>query len=1326
MRDCLLFFDVHNPDYLPLIRAVVEEGFTPIMTGGVLAEECRREGMYLISWESYTPKDFPALAKGEMERLATELGQAFLAPEVRQAFVGRRGDLLRYICNSFINQLVQILHMEIGVIETWQALWRRHRPRLIVLGCDNSPSQRTLVLAAKETGIPTLQLAHGMLGPSWGRVAGEMHTLYARYLAAYGRRSRNFLVSQGNQAERIFLTGAPLWDQFYRAESRIDRLEARRRMGLEPHRPVVMLTTSYVDGSSAFFSAIARRYQAIHEAVLRAVGCMGGGVQLLVRPHPNEVGRLSLPPQQIALLDQAYLDYLAEHHGLQVRLCRSHKMEAIRAADVIVVSGQSSVIPEAMILERPVVSLPLFPEEARTFGREDGVIIAAEDEKLPEVLDKLLSDAGLREEVRRQQQEALPDINEGHDGCASERVRSLIVELAGQPSKCRGRGQRGAEMRSRTFDLKLLYAVHNFLPHSYAGTEIYTRDLALAMQARGHQVRVLYPRPVQKRPGEPEFVIKEGDFEGLAVAQLVAPLHIYSAIRNEALKPVLRQYLQKHRPDLVHVQHLMGLTISFLEVLKEMQIPVVMTANDYWLLCNQIHLVKAGGMVCEGPETIDQCVHCMMKYLTEITEDQIPQFFYYLADRYYTNHRAVKLLDRLFFPARFQMELFQRYQFVNQKMVHLPQGANLFKALERGGHRPPPVRFSYLGTICYRKGLDILVEAFNQINTREAELHVYGNVVEQGYFDKVKANNRAGERVIFHGGYSPADLPRILVGTDVAVVPSRGENFPFVIREILHGGVPVIAAAVAGIPEIITDNCNGLLFRANDPADLAAKLEMVIAQPEIIEDWRAGIKPVKSIVEDAQEIEEYYRQVLEERTPAFRPQESLDGRSSQSFETLGKLEPIGQIGKGEEGVTTSIIIPVFNHLDLNRQCLESIYNNTELTGVEIIVVDNGSTDGSSDYLRREEKERRVRLVANTSHLGFAKACNQGARAARGDYLIFLNNDTIVTSGWLQGLSKVLEKDERIGIVGAKLLYPDKTIQHAGVAFDDHKRVGHIYRGFHESHPAVNKGREFQVVTAACMMIRKSVFFAAGGFDEHYQNGFEDVDLCFQVRSLGHKVFYTPECVVYHLESKTPGRHAKERENSLYFQSRWQEQVQSDWLTYHEEDGISLELIEYDEQGEPLYIMRDHQVTLLWQQAVTLRKQGLFPQAVDSYRQALRINPYDNRRYLITAELAETYRAMGKYFEAAQMYQFLVGCTPEPRYPYELGRLQKKLGKLKEAVENLEKAKAILKATEASGQDGRHLSSLPERGGRAQGFSGGEGIIGGMTIGCLVSQETSAV
>src|SRR5262249_39071833 len=141
----------------------------------------------------------------------------------------------------------------------------------------------------------------------------------------------------------------------------------------------------------------------------------------------------------------------------------------------------------------------------------------------------------------------------------------------------------------------------------------------------------------------------------------------------------------------------------------------------------------------------------------------------------------------------------------------------------------------------------------------------------------------------------------------------------------------------------------------------------------------------------------------------------------------------------------------------------------------------------------------IRVISNAENAGFARACNQGAAIAQAPYLVFLNNDTIPLRGWLEALVDEVERRPEVAIVGSKLLYADGTLQHAGVSFP---RVVygpyHVYRGLPGTLPAACRRRELRAVTAACMLVRHTVFATRGGFDEGYRNGFEDVDLCLSV------------------------------------------------------------------------------------------------------------------------------------------------------------------------------------------------------------------------------------
>ena len=263
----------------------------------------------------------------------------------------------------------------------------------------------------------------------------------------------------------------------------------------------------------------------------------------------------------------------------------------------------------------------------------------------------------------------------------------------------------------------------------------------------------------------------------------------------------------------------------------------------------------------------------------------------------------------------------------------------------------------------------------------------------------------------------------------------------------------------------------------------------------------------------------------------------------------------------------SVIIPVWNRCELTQDCITALAKTTEGLSWELIVVDNHSTDRTPEFLSSLGGD--VQIIRNQDNLGFAKACNQGARAAKGKYLVFLNNATIPLDNWLRELAREVEEHPEVGVVGSKLLYMNGTVQHAGVVFSKSPLSPyHIHRLASADLPAVNQRREFQAVTAACMLVRKTLFDEIGGFDEGFCNGFEDVDLCLKVRERGARIVYQPRSVLYHLESQTPGRKLHDERNGIRFQERWASHwwLSDEDLHYHR-DGYKL--IESSTNGKPV-------------------------------------------------------------------------------------------------------------------------------------------------------------
>ena len=251
----------------------------------------------------------------------------------------------------------------------------------------------------------------------------------------------------------------------------------------------------------------------------------------------------------------------------------------------------------------------------------------------------------------------------------------------------------------------------------------------------------------------------------------------------------------------------------------------------------------------------------------------------------------------------------------------------------------------------------------------------------------------------------------------------------------------------------------------------------------------------------------------------------------------------------------SFIIPVKNALNYTKRCIESIRKFAGDTPYEIIVIDNNSTDGTANYLRDEAG---VTVITNRDPQNYSESNNRGAKAASGECLIFLNNDTELKADIFDAIRAGFDADAKVAVQGAKLLYANGFVQHCGIAYGflgSYASHYHLYPNTPPNAARVNKLREFQFVTGAFMAIKRGIFEQVGGFDEKYQFGYEDLDLCMKIRKAGGKVIYNPAIELYHFESVTKALIGKDKFESMmdttgsksnpnrdYFLSKWKEDL----------------------------------------------------------------------------------------------------------------------------------------------------------------------------------------
>ena len=247
----------------------------------------------------------------------------------------------------------------------------------------------------------------------------------------------------------------------------------------------------------------------------------------------------------------------------------------------------------------------------------------------------------------------------------------------------------------------------------------------------------------------------------------------------------------------------------------------------------------------------------------------------------------------------------------------------------------------------------------------------------------------------------------------------------------------------------------------------------------------------------------------------------------------------------------SVLIPNKDQKESLKKCLDSVFEKTTYSNYEIIIIENNSTESETfAYYRELQKRSNVKVITWKEGFNYSAINNFGEKEASGDYLLFLNNDVeVINPRWMEEMLGNCQRPE-VGITGAKLYYPDDTIQHAGTIIGIGGIAGHAFLNMPRSRTGYLHKASIQMnlsaVTAACMMMKRSVFEQIGGFEEKLTVAFNDVDLCLRTVQAGYLVVYNPKVELYHYESKSRG--SEDNEEKVRRFQREIEFMRSRWIT----------------------------------------------------------------------------------------------------------------------------------------------------------------------------------
>ncbi len=415
---------------------------------------------------------------------------------------------------------------------------------------------------------------------------------------------------------------------------------------------------------------------------------------------------------------------------------------------------------------------------------------------------------------------------------------------------------------NREKKLKILVVIHGFPPNYMAGSEIYTFNKCTELSKK-HEIFVFTRIEDEFRI---PYKVSESVEDGIHIIRVNKPERDYT-FRNKyqdfKLAEIFKKVIKKIKPDVVHINHLSHLTVLIVDIIKELNIPIIFTLHDFWMICVRGQLIKDDYSLCLGP-SLENCAKCNRKYFdSEIQARQEVESW--LA----TMSRINDKVDLFIAPSQFLKNLYVEYGISNDRIIYMDYGfdKNLLKDIKKIPSEK--IRFGYLGRIIPVKGISQLIEAFNTVDHSKADLNIYGKPPGSIEYLKKRCENSA---IHFIGGYDCRDISKVLSDIDVLVVPSLWfENSPLVIHEAFVARIPVITSNLGGMAELVTDKKNGLLFEPRNIDDLKEKINQFVKNPHLIKEL-SQYTEVRSIQEDVQEIEKIYYKLLNQREAKINAQ----------------------------------------------------------------------------------------------------------------------------------------------------------------------------------------------------------------------------------------------------------------------------------------------------------------------------------------------------------------------------------------------------------------------------------------------------------------------
>jgi len=664
--------------------------------------------------------------------------------------------------------------------------------------------------------------------------------------------------------------------------------------------------------------------------------------------------------------------------------------------------------------------------------------------------------------------------------------------------------------------LRIMFVNHSVPPYEYTGTPICTYSQMKNLKKLGHETAVIIPHPEAVREAIKEVV------DGNLIYK-VPPLNWGEVFLEDAFLgynfrwylDLIEDVLDDFKPDVIHINDYVSMSAEIIELFEAKGIPVVREVHNMEELCYKIGLFDRDGL-CSGPESPEKCAKCVLKETYDTNAIfRLRNEAVYLS-KFYARFKYMEYLYNRFNKIIFSVLSWQNYfsKFISlpkDKTHIIPIGVSLPISRRCNIKKTSEtVKFAYIGNIAGYKGFDVLEEVFSseEILKEEFKLFIYGKIFGPAVQEKLlELERKSGGKVIYKGSYKREELPKILEEIDIGIVPYYFETYSIVTREFLYLGIPVIASNTYGIIDVIKDGYNGLLFDVGNSKQLKEKVMMVLDNRELIDNLKKGAisTPIPTLEDEAKALEKIYSELV---IPSQYNNVQVDLHPSYLDVDLKMVET--------KDSKVSIVIVTYNSSSTIENCLNSIISNTTDVPYEVIIVDNDSKDDTVALSKRILSQTDVpyKIIENKENIGYSAGANQGVRASSGEFIVFLNPNTVLYKNWLSGMLKYFQI-ENVGAVGPVSDYV-AGYQKAQFYIDG-LDASNSLEAFSKAIYNKNNGKavETKLLIGFCLLTKREVIEKVGTFDENLFLEQGDLDFSWRLRINGYKLLIATDIFIHH-------------------------------------------------------------------------------------------------------------------------------------------------------------------------------------------------------------------